>query len=465
MSTSEAEIIFGILLSLFPEMPVEHLDEALLVARTIRSLGDENSYLNDEEVQQTAPSNLDYSHVHLIPEFVEILPVPLPLLFVMSLVPYFMPVLEREVDLCCIAHRLLLCALDAEDGSHSGTTKYQNTNGSNDNVATPNSSKPQVPLVALLREATTLFPASTYDRLEFLGDSVLGYFLAINALACNGFFEWDSENVAEKHAILDKAWDSEDMAEHISIACRNITLAVAAQRFQLENLMYRHAQYNSAYSPEDKRTKRLNKVDIPNKTLSDGVESLLCSAFLADDVKNESLVVYILNLLKLPFPRTGEMGDWFKASGAALRDGYPLCTNIKQKLSLISRILQSNVKVRQRLELGQQQLEQILSASRLSLSSDPDRDVFLQCALFDDDLMENHFSLDGLPKTNTQNGTDDFLPVVLLRENLYVAGTYALQLMISKEFYERFQHADSNDLHLLRACVSGANVLLTCRAQ
>ncbi|KAL7581561.1 hypothetical protein ACA910_022124 [Epithemia clementina (nom. ined.)] len=438
-------------------MHVKCFDKNLLTARTVRSLGDENWYLNIEEQDESNVSEAQENrYVHLIPEFVEILPVPLPLLFTMSLVPYFMPALEREVDLSAMAHNFQLGALHRTDGKNNNHSNLSMEKYSrNILVDDKSASDPRVPFVGLLREATTLFPAPTYDRLEFLGDSVLGYFLALNVIACNTSLDWTGGDGGQNGTLLDVVWDSEDMNEHISIAVRNVALAEAAKQMQLENLLYRQLHFKSAYLPEDKQSKRQRMNEIPNKTLSDCVESLLCAAFLADEAKNESVVVYILSLLKLPFPmRNGDKRRWFKASGAALNQCYPIHTNFHKNISRIFDILQATTVIRDRLDQGVEQLRGILATSSGKEKRLPPLDsnmhILLQCALFDDDLMQEEENCGSIV---------DFLPLVLLRENLYVIGAFALQLMISKEFYERFEKANSNDLHMLRACAMNDDVL------
>jgi hypothetical protein len=190
--------------------------------------------------------------------------------------------------------------------------------------------------------------------------------------------------------------------------------------------------------------------DVPTKQLSDCVESLLCAAFLADGTGK--LAVYILNVLDLPSgqPRNSdEQSYWFKAAGNALNGCYPIGmdSNLSCQISQISEILRANP-VHGRLKDGQKRLMKILALNEIvrvpsDLVVDANAfDLLLQCALFDDDLMSD------IEDSGKARNTDDFLPMVLLRDSLYVVGAWTLQLFICKEFFAWFPKATSNDYHI-----------------
>ena len=56
--------------------------------------------------------------------------------------------------------------------------------------------RPFVTLSNLIEEATTLHPV-TYQRLELLGDAVLGYFLRLNVFAKNTRLKWDHDDIGD----------------------------------------------------------------------------------------------------------------------------------------------------------------------------------------------------------------------------------------------------------------------------
>jgi hypothetical protein len=87
------------------------------------------------------------SDVHLIPELVHVLPIPQDLLYLLSLADTFMPRFERSSLLQSVGCRYVsqACRKDSKVQASCAI------------------------LSELLDEATTLFPRSTYERLEFLG--------------------------------------------------------------------------------------------------------------------------------------------------------------------------------------------------------------------------------------------------------------------------------------------------------
>ena len=490
------------------DMPVKHVNEPLVQARVVKSLADHNWYdasrqllkeetnkaLEEEygemstEPHTTNQDRNETSHdnsnaqkddhpVHLLAEYIQILPVPLPLLFVMQYQPYFMSALEREIDLCLFEHRLLECVIKPGN-SHENEKRQNPLDEAHRNVTVPTDNKNHkephhhVPLVELLRQATTLVPIPLYDRLEFLGDAVLGYCLAINLFATNPLWLEDLSPKDETRyspsnllAFLDRTWDNFSMAEHISRAGKNKALAEAAKRIQLQNVLFVQAPFQSAYRGQDSQQPSSNKNKTPpisQKTLSDCVESLLCAAFLSH--VQEPLLVFILNLLQLPLPATSEKSSssastcWFQASGTALQHGYSFSDCHLNRLSEVADILNTREAVQEKLHQNVHHLMEILGIDVLSRGNnvgqydkgfctytckDTDDSILMQCALFDDDLL-----------TEDSSVGHEMLPLALIRESLYTVGAYALQLMISHHFVESCRHANSNDLHVLRACVS-----------
>lgn len=422
-------------------MPVRFLDEALVEARRMESLSDENWYLGGRESQQTL-SQSDDNIVHLIPEYVEILAVPLSLLLTTSIAQYFMPALERDIELCFLAHRFRLCAV------HSNLNSIRNEEFSEDGQPISEACNYKLKLVELLREATTLFPVPTYDRLEFLGDAVLSYYLSLFVIIYNAPFEWDGNGKVSERIM--NTWDSEDSNQAIREAGRNEALRRAAKSMELDLLLFRHSRFRSCYSNEQQKT--IKEVPIANKTLSDAVESILGAAFLAED--GDSLVLYFLRQLKIPFPGKGKADYWFQTWNVSINDRCLIASHshIRAQICKISDILHTYLDVGSKLKLGQEKLLNLLLFRYSYWKEDSFLTVLIQCALFDDDLLKH---LD-----NGQVGTAiDFLPIVSFRESLFSVGAFALYLMVSKELFQRFPRANSGELHLLRACAANDDVL------
>lgn len=121
--------------------------------------------------------------VHLVPEFCRLLPVPLDMLYFMSLVPELMPPVERRVSVAIYLRSIFDCV----------DLSYPPRGG---DVASCRMSLP-VSLVDGVVEATTLYPSRSYERLEFVGDAVLRYVLSMNVMARNSSLQWDFVRIEE----------------------------------------------------------------------------------------------------------------------------------------------------------------------------------------------------------------------------------------------------------------------------
>ena len=427
-------------------MPIQFPNENLLEARNVVAARHENHLL----CQQPPKANHSpFSNtVHLIPEFTHILPVPLDFLFAIGgLAERFMPRLEREIDLCMQAH-----GLRSEAACMAATTtdiigNSRRGGASPMRLQWPHRQERTLP--DLLREATTLVPKQTYQRLEFLGDAVLGFFVALNAMANN--------------ALL--VWDSDDLQELMSQAVRNQELARAARACTgFSSLLYsrhNHASFQSAhYGPRKKVKKASDEPDVADRQMSDCAESILAAAYLAGFGGGEEsersmsgggdgqMVVYLLERLQLSFPTCCDLVSplrWFRSRGACLQSGYPfhLDSEWEKRLEDIANVLNSRRDIVNVLEAGTQTLLELDVFASLSdrLFVEPWSKCLLHCALFDDDL-------------ELTDEADMLEPVALLRDTLYVVGAYGVQLMLSEEVYRRYQDAPPGDLHLARACVS-----------
>jgi len=69
-------------------------------------------------------------------------------------------------------------------------------NSSNKNLNTLwGQAKGKHDFISLLEDATTLYPCIAYERLEHLGDTILGYFVSINLFSRNFNFKWNSDDL------------------------------------------------------------------------------------------------------------------------------------------------------------------------------------------------------------------------------------------------------------------------------
>ena len=120
----------------------------------------------------------------------KVLPIPLPYLHWLSQADYALPALERALSLSLfVAH----INRKAEDMARLRRQVYRRP-------------CPEF-AVALLDSATRVFPKPAYERLEFLGDAVLGYILSLNLISINSGSIWHLRELEAIH--------SHGMPEHL----------------------------------------------------------------------------------------------------------------------------------------------------------------------------------------------------------------------------------------------------------
>jgi dsRNA-specific ribonuclease len=426
---------------------IQHPRSKLVAAHKVQKHSDFNPFM----------STLRSSRINLIiPELIEILPIPRDMIYVLSLADRFMPALEREIELAISAQRLLEMGMK---------TQYMLRNASLRAIV-PSSNRlsfehRQTPFSILLCEATTTFPSITFQRLEFLGDSVLGFFVALNTFSRNSSL----------------AWDYEDLGNIDQAAVKNVALHGGSLRAGLSRLIHaRPIPWRSPYGPAEMHKKKrktsldpfLEKsifgytnegqvIEIGDSILSDIVESVLAAVYLhgmgdADDSTGGRMTVAVLELLSLPFPNEDETDaiSWFRAHGPCLKGGYPFQLDIpwQEQLIKIGTILYCNEGIIKRLEAGYESLldklgnlasDGIITGCLLQERSK----ILLLAALFDDNLDGTNCGAQEL---------EGLCSVALMRDTLFHVGAYALQLMITEEAFRIFPMATENDLHLLRAC-------------
>jgi dsRNA-specific ribonuclease len=426
---------------------VRHTRSKLVAAHEVKKHSDFNPLTSNSE-----SSNINF----LIPELIEILPIPRDMIYVLSLAERFMPALERETELAFSARRLLEMGLKTQYMLRNASLRVMDSSSNRLSVE-----HRQTPLSILLCEATTTFPSITFQRLEFLGDSVLGFFVALNTFSRNSSL----------------AWDYEDFGNIDQAAVTNVALHGGSLRAGMSRLIHaRPIPWRSPYGPAEKQMKKRKSIlepsleksifgyssegqviEIGDSILSDTVESVLGAVYLygmgdADDRTGGQMTVAVLELLSLPFPNEDETGaiSWFRANGPCLKGGYPFQLDIpwQEQLIKIGTILYCNEGAIKRLEVGCESLldklgnlasDGIIAGSLLQERSK----ILLLAALFDDNLDGTNFGAQEM---------EGLYQVALMRDTLFHVGAYALQLMITEEAFRIFPNATENDLHLLRAC-------------
>lgn len=159
---------------------------------------------------------------------------------------------------------------------------------------------------SLLDEATTLAPKPTYQRLESLGDSVLGLFAAIMIMAGN----------AELSLTFDEG------GGRLEEVVKNDKLFSAALRIGANNLLL------TSQHPRKWKDASSSCVQIADSLMSDVVESLLGAAFIHDckciDVMG-SVAAALFEKLQLPVSTSSHV--------LSARDLVPSCLTVGSNLT------------------------------------------------------------------------------------------------------------------------------------
>ena len=360
-------------------------------------------------------------------------------------------------------------------------------------------------LANLVDEACTVVPNGRYQRLEFLGDAVLGYFIALNVMARNSELRWDYD----------------DLNQILSCAGRNTSLYDGSLRLGI-NRMLRHEKkewkswYRSPTTINDKTCSMTlesciltggaapNEMqDIRDKTMSDIAESLLGVAYLDGQYSliscRSKMIIALLNKFLLPLPpdirKTEETGwPWFRAMGCCLTSGYPFALDKKwqKQLVAVGTALFTNDETLSKLEQGFSDLvtKLVLLSGQQSLKTIltvQSSKILLLTSIFDDSLKDNsdsgssirslsngsaYYSIDqwSIPERSrsslsvSSDADDDpllskvfdnsLLRAGMTRDTLAFLGASALQLCITHQLFERYPDLQEGGLHVLRAIAS-----------
>ena len=411
---------------------------------------------------------------YLVPELVKVLPLPRDTLYMLKHAHVFMPALEEailRVELANDVHSSL-CSL----------TEILEVD-----EPLPNSQTNPLLGADLLGEALTV---TKYQRLEFLGDSVLGFFVALNLMARNSSLMWDNE----------------DLTMILADACKNTTLYDAALRLGIGSLVRTGKDvWRSTFQTKEtaptapilstiqtitrSRDSDYQIIEATDKILSDVVESLMGAACLVAQSGDSRTLIGFLEGLRLPI--SGQEPNhkenclpWFQATSTCLRQGYMFGNDAAWREQIIAAgsSLYGNSAVSAKLEVGCRGLLDKLSAISgddllVETLSSPQAKILLMCSLFDDSLLDSEKlstmkSMNGALRASRMTKLDEmwkdehhdhetgvFRPA-LLRDTLVIVGSYALQLCITTELFHRFPDADQNSLHMLRVCAMADDVVV-----
>lgn len=388
------------------------------------------------EAQSVRGNNYDDTSVHLIPEFCYVLPIRRDFFNLMLIVDKFMPSLEREINKKILTGSLVKHMLLERNETCSKTLSLVVTS-----------------LLPYMNESATIQPTPSYQRLEFLGDAVLSYYLCINTAIQNSLLEWDADDIGE---IIEKA-------------CRNSTLLPASFRLGLPRLLDAcKLSWKSAYNDVVCKI-TCSSTEISDSVLSDVFESFLAAAYLAMNKmdgscrKNQqNLIIDSLNIVQLPFSSSFKAPKpWFKPVDDCLWNGYPFDTDPSwtNQFSTLARIIASHNDLNDKLNRCSSNLQKFLDCKHCVYGdgeydalSATRKHTLLCCALFDDPLDHDRFhgenpTIDDV--VNESIGTSQLTSLAQMRDTLYHVGVWGLKLCLTKECYTRYPKAQPTDLTLI----------------
>ena len=358
--------------------------------------------------QDTDPANI----IHLPPELVHVLPCPRDILYLCG--QYFETMLvslERTITLMNVEQRL-----QELEANHCipiievpSSCLYSNLDEGCE-------------ALELLDKATGLYPTPTYQRLEFLGDAILNYALAVNLFTKNS----------------NLSFDADQLGDAISTEMNNKQLGQAALRVGIPKILGDGGSQSRECS---------------QKTLSDVVEALVAIAFIRDP--GGSGVVGLFNEMGLSFSLlSGENAtNGFVASSPCFIGSYPfdLHQNWNEQIVAVAIALAVDRHIDEKLEGGFASLCNILDNQNSGFSKllSQRTKILLRCALFDASPTSDNDGDSSLTSASPLKGLN---LVGICRDNLFFIGNYALNLCISTELYKRFPDVPPKDLTLLTFC-------------
>jgi len=389
----------------------------------------------DEVLLLSKEAELESPSYYLIPEITMVMPLDFDLLIMHRMLSSFALPMERILSLrglskcfndMCLSQTMITTDADKQ-------LLY--------------SSKKEQRFLMYLEEATSIGSFIAYERLEHLGDAVLGYFVALNYFACNSSMQWDDE----------------DMGQHKLLTTRNKVLKRAALKCGIDRVIYECQSdklWEMAFKGNVNYGSQRQPRDLCYRHLSEVVESIIGVAFLnCSDAHGpifndccEKKVIEFLEELNLPFQLSLEQKRysderWFKAVHACIFEGFSFNNDEAWSIQYkeIISTFHCEVYIKERLLRGTQKLLSILKKlnPNNSLELSTEMEVMLACALFNDSL-----------ESDSEDSIGANPPIIFarLRENLFFIGESALHLAITMECFKRYPHASAGDLHMLKIC-------------
>lgn len=398
--------------------------------------------------------------IHLIPELTSILPMPRDFLYTVGYAESFMPFLERAVQLqnhAAILKKLAPSQLSSsplEDLTSSASMVLDTRSARQQNSGTNN-----ISLVKLLEIATSLLPTKRYERLEFLGDKVLGYFVVWNLFAKNSSLNWDEE----------------DLGNHISAAVRNVALFEGALSAGINQMLYAGLipwKQKNAIMSDAADGPHVAKISIADSTMADVVESVLAAVYL-EEWNNCNhhhighMVIPFLNKLNLPMPPNNtdtqnSPKSWFQSPSVCMTNGYPFHIDPcwSKQMNELETILKGEPDLEARLKRNAVKLVYILVGNHGEKWKDKLLNtrglMLLMLSLFDANLD----STDDTTIVRVE-AMDELRRLGIMRDMMFHVGNATLELFVSQDLCFMYDKGGTpGDLHLVKTCCVADDVLV-----
>ena len=406
---------------------------------------------------------------NVVPELTRVFPFPRDCLYILQHADSFMHSVERAIAIRRAAIGIL------RDG-HCDTDGLGSGNGHNGTILQRTEH--------VLDLATT--PVS-FERLEFLGDHVLAYFLTMNLVARNSSLQWDGNGLGDAF---------QDAAKNTSLIDGAFRLGVPAMLNLGRHVWKRVAGDDVADWNKSDEVGIEEEAHMADSFLCDSVEAVIAAVFLSDTSSGEVDVdvdgnqkrlsvgygtgrktANVIDQLHLPFPlplnnhvRDNAKHQHFPVGFDCIDSGYPFLDDASWSTSLdtVADLLLScpsyNTLCRNATKAAS------LIGSFPEFQRGYSRTLILAAICTDEGDLLSHHNDDDNDKDDTyiNDGCTEPVPSDLLLhlcDTLAFVGNTALRLLVTKALYDRYPLADENDLHLLLACATDHDALLYVMAK